>query len=189
MFLGEEQGHALADVIFGAYNPGGKLNTTWYRHVSDLPDFHTYNIRYGRTYMYFEGVPLYPFGHGLSYTTFQYSDLQVTGNSLAPGGKTSVQMRLTNTGEREGDEVVQLYVHVTGGTEQRPIKQLVGFERVHLDARASRIVRFTLSHDDLALRYWDEARHEFVVDPGVVDLMLGSSSADIRLRHQVSLEA
>lgn len=189
MFLGQEQGHALADVIFGAYNPGGKLSTTWYRHVSDLPAFHDYNVRNGRTYMYFQGVPLYPFGHGLSYTSFRYSDLQVTGSSIKPGGGISVQMKLTNTGRRAGDEVVQFYVHVAGGTVQRPIRQLVGFERVHLDVGESKSVHFTLHHDDLALRYWDESKYGFVVTPGTVDLMLGSSSADIRLRDQVKLEA
>lgn len=189
IFLGQEQGHALADVIFGSYNPGGKLDTTWYRHVSDLPDFDSYNIRYGRTYMYFQGVPLYPFGHGLSYTAFEYSDLKLSHDTLASGGSLSVQMHLRNTGKREGDEVVQLYVHVSGGTEQRPIKQLVGFERVHLDAGAGRSVEFTLRHDDLALRYWDEERYEFVVVPGTIDLMLGSSSSDIHLHHEITLEA
>ena len=189
MFLGQEQGHALADAIFGTYNPGGKVSTTWYRHVDDLPAFHDYNIRNGRTYMYFQGVPLYPFGHGLSYTTFEYSDLRVMGNVIQPGGKISVEMRLTNTGAREGDEVVQFYVHVAGGTVQRPIKQLVGFERVHLAAGASRTVRFTLRHADPALCYWDERKYQFVVQPGDVDLMIGSSSADIRLRSRVRLEA
>ncbi len=189
IFLGQEQGHALADVIFGAYNPGAKLDTTWYRHESELPDLHSYNIRYGRTYMYFQGAPLYPFGHGLSYTAFQYSDLQVTGNTLAPGGSVNVQMQLTNTGKRDGDEIVQFYVHVVDGLVQRPIKQLVGFERVHLAAGASTTVRFTLGQDDHALRYWDEERHQFVVNPGSLDLMLGSSSADIRLHQQIKLEA
>jgi beta-glucosidase len=189
MFLGQEQGHALADVLFGACNPGGKLSTTWYRHTSDLPDFHSYNIRYGRTYLYFQGAPLYPFGHGLSYTTFQYSNLQVAGGSLQPGGSLSVAMQLTNAGKRDGDEVVQFYVHVAGGTVQRPIRQLVAFERVHLAAGASQTVRFTLGHDDLALRSWDETKYAFVVEPGTVDLLLGSSSADIRLHRQVSLEA
>ncbi len=189
MFLGEEQGHALADVIFGAYNPGGKLSTTWYRHVADLPAFHDYDIRNGRTYMYFQGVPLYPFGHGLSYTTFGYSDLRVRGDAVRPGGDVEVQMTLTNTGARAGDEVVQFYVHVDGGTVQRPIKQLVGFERVHLAAGASKTVRFTLRHDDAALCYWDENRYGFVVQAGGVDLMVGSSSADIRLRGRVGLEA
>ncbi len=189
IFLGEEQGHALADVIFGAYNPGGKLDTTWYRHASDLPDFESYNIRYGRTYMYFQGVPLYPFGHGLSYATFEYSDLKVSNSALAPGGSLGVEIQLKNTGQRDGDEVVQFYVHVNGGTVQRPIQQLVGFERVHLAAGASKTVRFTLDHNERALSYWDEQRQEFVVDPGTVDLLLGSSSADIRLHHAIKLEA
>jgi beta-glucosidase len=189
MFLGQEQGHALADVIFGAYNPGGKVSTTWYRHADDLPGFHNYDIRLGRTYMYFQGVPLYPFGHGLSYTSFAYSDLRVRGEAVRPGGQIELEMRLSNTGDRAGDEVVQFYVHVAGSTVQRPIKQLVGFERVHLAAGASRIVRFTLAHSDPALCYWDERRYRFVIEPGTVELMLGASSADIRLRSQVQLQA
>ena len=189
MFLGQEQGHALADVIFGAYNPGGKVSTTWYRHADDLPAMHNYNIRLGRTYMYFQGVPLYPFGHGLSYTTFAYSDLRVRGETLRPGGQIELEMRLSNTGDRAGDEVVQFYVRVAGGTVQRPIRQLAGFERVHLRAGASRLVRFTLPHTDPALCYWDERRYRFVVEPGTVDLMIGSSSADIRLRSRVALKA
>lgn len=188
IFLGGQQGDALADVIFGDYNPGGKVSTTWYRHTSDLPDFDSYNIRYGRTYLYYEGVPLYPFGHGLSYTTFDYSGLQVSGSSLVPGGSLSLQMQVRNSGKREGDEIVQFYVHVGGGTVQKPLKQLVGFERIHLAAGESRTVHFTLPHDDAALRYWDEETQQFVVEPGMVDLMIGASAADIRLRHQVKLE-
>jgi beta-glucosidase len=111
------------------------------------------------------------------------------GDVIQPGGEISVEMRLTNAGAREGDEVVQFYVHVAGGTVQRPIKQLVGFERVHLAAGASRTVRFTLPHADPALCYWDETKYQFVVQPGDVDLMIGSSSADIRLRSRVRLEA
>jgi beta-glucosidase len=189
MFLGQEQGNALADVIFGAYNPGGKTSTTWYRHASDLPDFHTYNIRYGRTYLYFEGAPLYPFGHGLSYTNFKYSSLHVTGNSLASGGNIAVAMELTNSGSRAGDEVVQFYVHVSEGTVQRPRKQLVAFQRVHLKPGESQTLHFTLRHDDPALRYWDEEKQDFVVEPGTVDLMIGSSSTDVRLHGKVSLES
>lgn len=188
IFLGQEQGHALADVLFGKYNPGGKLDTTWFRHASDLPSFHSYNIRYGRTYMYFQGVPLYPFGHGLSYTTFHYSNLRVMGTTLKPGGEISVQMQLTNTGKREGDEIVQFYVHVSGGTVQRPNKQLVSFDRVHLAAGASTIVHFKLPYSERALSYWDESAQKFMVDPGMVTLMIGASSADIRLRHQLKLE-
>jgi beta-glucosidase len=189
VFLGGQQGDALADVIFGDYNPGGKVSTTWYRQTSDLPDFDSYNIRYGRTYLYYEGVPLYPFGHGLSYTAFDYSGLKVSGDSLKLGGSLSFQMQVRNSGKREGDEIIQFYVHVSAGTVQRPLKQLVGFERLHLAAGESRTVHFTLRHDDAALSYWNEDKQGFVVDPGTVNLMIGASSADIRLVHQVKLQA
>ncbi|HZQ42028.1 MAG TPA: glycoside hydrolase family 3 C-terminal domain-containing protein [Acidobacteriaceae bacterium] len=189
IFLGGQQGDALADVIFGDYNPGGKVSMTWYRHTSDLPDFDSYNIRYGRTYLYYQGVPLYPFGHGLSYTAFDYSGLKVSADALKAGGSLSVQMQVRNSGKREGDEIVQFYVRVSGGTVQRPVKQLVGFERVHLAAGESRTVHFVLEHSDVALSYWNEDKQAFVVDPGTVDLMIGASSADIRLAHQAKLEA
>ena len=189
LFLGEQQGHALADVLFGDYNPGGKLNTTWYRRVDDLPDFHDYNIRNGRTYLYFQGDPLYPFGHGLSYTTFAYKNLRLSGKTLSPGGKVTISVDVTNSGSHEGDEVVQAYVHVNAGTVIRPIRQLVNFDRVHLKAGETRTVSFDLSHDDQALRYWDEDKYEFVVDPGTVDVMIGASSADIRQKGQIKLTA
>lgn len=188
-FLGGQQGDALADVIFGDYNPGGKVSTTWYRQTSDLPDFDSYNIRYGRTYLYYEGVPLYPFGHGLSYTSFDYSGLKISEDSLKPGGILALQMQVRNSGKREGDEIIQFYVHVSAGTVQRPLKQLVGFERVHLAAGESRTVHFTLRHDEGALSYWNEDKQAFVVDPGTVNLMIGASSADIRMVHQVKLQA
>ena len=187
MFLGEQQGHALADVLFGDYNPGGKVSTTWYRRVGDLPDFHDYNIRNGRTYMYFQGDPLYPFGYGLSYTTFAYKNLQLSGKTLSPGGKITISVDVTNSGNREGDEIVQAYIHVDAGTVIRPIKQLVGFERIHLRPGETRTVSFDLWYGDQALQYWNEGRHEFVVDPGTVNVMVGASSADIRLEGKVQL--
>ncbi len=189
IFLGEQQGHALADVLFGEYNPGGKVSTTWYRRTEDLPDFHDYNIRNGRTYLYFQGDPLYAFGHGLSYTTFTHKNLRLSSNALSPGDKIRISVDVTNSGSREGDEIVQAYVHVTAGTVIRPIKQLVGFDRVHLKAGEMRTVGFDLAHDDQALRYWDEDKYEFVVAPGTVDVMIGASSADIRLRRQIQLNA
>ena len=140
IFLGEEQGAALAEVLFGDYNPGGKLTTTWYQGVEDLPDFHDYNIRHGRTYMYFRGIPLYPFGHGLSYTTFQYKNLRVSDNTLKPGGKVTITFDVTNTGGREGDEIVQLYVRFPEAKIERPRKQLANFDRVHLKAGETRTV-------------------------------------------------
>jgi beta-glucosidase len=189
LFLGEQQGHALADVLFGEYNPGGKLSTTWYRRIEDLPDFHDYNIRNGRTYLYFQGDPLYAFGHGLSYTTFRYANLQVSEKTLGPGGTITISVDVTNSGSRDGDEVVQAYVHANGGTVIRPIKQLVNFDRIHLKAGETRTVKFDLSHQERALQYWDENRNEFVAAPGAVDVMVGASSADIRLKEQIQLSA
>ena len=189
LFLGEQQGYALAEVLFGDYNPGGKLSTTWFRRVEDLPDFHDYNVRNGRTYMYFRGNPLYPFGHGLSYTTFEYKNLQVSKNTLGPGGKVTITSEVTNTGHRDGDEIVQLYVHCTGGTVERPFKQLVNFDRVHLKAGETRSVSFDLAHEDNALRYWDEDKYEFVVEPGTVEVMAGASSADIKLKQEIQLSS
>jgi len=187
IFLGEQQGLALADVLFGDYNPGGKLSTTWYQLASDLPPLDDYDIRHGRTYMYFRRGPMFPFGHGLSYTTFEYKNLRISGKTLKPGGKITLSADITNSGGRDGDEVVQVYVHVAGGTVERPIKQLVNFDRVHLKAGETRTVSLDLAHGDRALRYWDERRHDFVAEPGPVDVMIGASSADIRLKGQVQL--
>ncbi|MEO6966650.1 MAG: glycoside hydrolase family 3 C-terminal domain-containing protein [Acidobacteriaceae bacterium] len=186
-FLGEQQGHALVDVLFGNYNPGGKVGTTWYRSVEDLPDFHDYNVRNGRTYMYFQGKPLYPFGFGLSYTEFQYKNLRLSSKTLAPDGKVTVSFEVTNSGHRDGDEIVQLYVHCSGGTVQRPIRQLVNFDRVHIKAGETQTVRLELPQSHNALRYWDESKNEFVVTPGTVDVLVGASSADVRLKDTLQL--
>jgi beta-glucosidase len=189
LFLGEQQGYALAEVLFGDYNPGGKVSTTWYRRVEDLPDFHDYNIRHGRTYMYFRGIPLYPFGHGLSYTTFQYKDLRVSDNTLKPAGKVTILLDVTNSGTRDGDEIVQLYVRFAGGRLERPIKQLVNFDRVHIKAGETRTVSFELAYENEALRYWDETKYEFAVEPGPLNVMVGASSADIRLKEELQLSS
>lgn len=191
LFLGEQQGRALADVIFGDYNPGGKLSTTWFQGVEDLPDFHDYDIRHGRTYMYFTGKPLYPFGHGLSYTSFEYRNLRTSSHTLSPGGKITLNVDVVNTGNRDGDEIVQLYIHVNGksGTVVRPIQQLVNFDRVHLRRGQTRTVSFDLFYEEPALHYWDETSYEFVVEPATLDLMVGASSADIRLKGQIQLTA
>lgn len=186
--LGEQQGNALADVLFGEYNPGGKTSVTWYRRIEDLPDFHDYNIREGRTYMYFRGDPLYPFGHGLSYTKFEYKDLRISSKTLNPGKTITISVDVTNQGSREGDEVVQVYVHVNGGTVIRPLQQLVAFDRIHLKASETRTLTFDLPHDHQALSYWSEDQYAFVVDTGTVDVMVGASSRDIRLRGNIRLE-
>jgi beta-glucosidase len=185
--LGEQQGHALADALFGVYNPGGKLSTTWYRGIDDLPNFHDYNVRHGRTYMYFQGKPLYPFGHGLSYTAFQYGNLRISAKTLNLGGKVTVLADVTNSGSSEGDEIAQFYIHVVGGSVLRPNKQLVGFDRVHLKAGETRTLSLEFAHEERALRYWDESKNKFILQPGAVEIMVGASSADIRLKGQVQL--
>ncbi len=189
LFLGQQQGQALAEVLFGKYNPGGKLSTTWYRGVEDLPDFHDYKLMNGRTYMYFKRTPLYPFGHGLSYTTFRYDNLQLSNHSLNPEDSMSVSLNVTNTGDIEGDEVIQMYVHAIDDTNKLvlPIKQLVNFERIHLKPGETKAVAFELSLSERALHFWDEGSHSFVPVKGPVDMMIGSSSEDIRLTSRVHM--
>lgn len=186
LFAGEQQGNAIADALFGDFNPGGKLCSTWYRGVGQLPNFHDYDIKHGRTYMYFRGEPIYPFGYGLSYTTFAYANLQLGSNSLAEGKPLSVSVDVTNSGLRAGDEVVQLYVQVSG--DDRPIKQLAAFERVSLAPGEKRTVTLSLPHDHIAFQFWDEAKQDYALARGAVKIMVGSSSADIRQQGQIALE-
>lgn len=188
-FLGHEQGRALAEALFGDYNPGGKLSTTWYAKTGDLPDFHDYSLMAGRTYLHFRGSPFYPFGHGLSYTTFRHGNLQLSGATLGPGETLTIGIRMTNTGSREGDEVVQLYVHASTDANKvlLPLKQLVNFERIHLKPNETTTVKLLLQHSDRALRYWDVAKRTLVPVNGAIDLMIGSSSEDIRLKTTVQM--
>lgn len=180
---GQSQGTAIADVLFGDYNPGGRLTTTWYKSVDDLPPLADYSIRNGRTYQYFRGVPLYPFGYGLSYTTFSYSNLRISRRTITPGSDVRISVDIENIGGRGGDEVAQLYIHDVDASVQRPIKELRGFQRVHLEPGEKKTVTFTLSYDSLA--FWDEATKRFVVESGMFDIMVGSSSADIKLTGQI----
>jgi beta-glucosidase len=175
---GQEQGSAIADVLFGDTNPGGKLTTTWYTGAASLPPIEDYDLRKGRTYLYYEGTPLYPFGHGLSYTSFAYSRLRVEPAIVARGGTAQVTVEVKNTGDRAGDEVVQLYTHQSFAAVPRPLKELRGFARVHLEAGQSQSVSFPISTSDLA--YWDVSSHGWRVDEAVFDVAVGSSSADIR---------
>jgi beta-glucosidase len=183
---GQEQGNAIADALFGDHNPGGKLCSTWFSDVNQLPNFHDYDIKHGRTYLYFQGDPLYPFGHGLSYTTFDYQRMHIEGDRLQSGKAIAVSAEISNTGPVAGVEVAQLYVRAAG-KQQRPIKQLAGFQRVSLQPNEKQTVSFPLPHDHIALRYWDDAKGQFVYEPGAVQLMIGSSSADIRLRGHIDL--
>ncbi|UNZ16394.1 glycoside hydrolase family 3 protein [Streptomyces sp. 891-h] len=178
---GQETGNALADVLFGDHNPAGRLTQTWYRSEDDLPDLLEYDIiKADRTYLYFRGDPLYPFGHGLSYSTFRYGRPRLSSHTLERDGAVTVSVRVTNTGSRDGDEVVQLYVRRRGSRDKQPLRQLRGFERVRLKAGRSTTVRLKLRAADLA--HWDVTRGREVVESGVVEVRVGASSSDIRGR-------
>ncbi|MBN2352982.1 MAG: glycoside hydrolase family 3 C-terminal domain-containing protein [Spirochaetales bacterium] len=179
---GQSQGAAIADVLFGDYNPGGKLTTTWYKTLDDVPAIYKYDVREGnRTYWYYEGEPLYPFGHGLSYTTFAYSGLKLSARAAKAGAAVKVSLTLANTGTREGDEVVQLYIRNNDPAEKLPKKKLVGFERVTLKAGQKKTVTIPLAVNGETLGYWDASAHAFRLNPAAIDVMVGSSSGDIRL--------
>ena len=172
----QELGNGLADVLFGKVNPAGRTTQTWVRDIADLPPMMDYNIRNGRTYMYFAGKPLYPFGHGLSYTTFEYGSLKMP-ESFADS--VQIAMEIRNTGSFDGEEVVQLYVEYPSSRIARPNRQLVGFERVMVPAGQERKVILTLKALDMA--FWDVKKQRFAVEPGAVKVLVGSSSANIRL--------
>ncbi|MDD4969517.1 MAG: glycoside hydrolase family 3 C-terminal domain-containing protein [Paludibacter sp.] len=185
-FGGQAQGTAIADVLFGDYNPGGKLASTWFKSTTDIPSKYDYNVRNNRTYMYFKGTPLYPFGHGLSYTTFSYSNMTVSSPTLNAGNTVMVTADVTNTGAKVGDEVAQLYIN-TPSILVRPIKQLKGFSRITLQPGETKTVSFKLKYDDL--QYYDVASRSFKVEAGSVNLSVGSSSQDIRLNKTISSTA
>jgi beta-glucosidase len=147
-YPGGEGGTAIADVLFGDYNPGGRLPVTFYKSVDQLPPFTDYSMQ-GRTYRYFKGEPLYPFGYGLSYTRFAYSNLRV--KSVKVGEPVKVVVDVTNAGEREGDEVVQLYLSDVAASAPVPIRTLVGFERISLRPREKRTVTFTITPRQMSL--------------------------------------
>ncbi|MEW9529960.1 glycoside hydrolase family 3 C-terminal domain-containing protein [Microbispora sp. NPDC049125] len=177
---GQEYGNALADVLFGDEDPGGRLTQTWYRSAAELPDPLDYDIiASDATYLYYRGRPLYPFGHGLSYTRFTYSDLELSSGDLDPGGTLTVRVTVTNTGWREGDEVVQVYTHQQRSRVKQPLRQLRGFRKVHLSPGQSRTVSVDVPVGDLA--FWDVTRGRFVVEEAAHRVLVGRSSRDIRL--------
>jgi beta-glucosidase len=167
-YPGEEGGAAVADVLFGDYNPGGRLPVTFYKSADQLPPFTDYGMR-GRTYRYFKGEPLYPFGHGLSYTRFTYGDLKLK-KGVGMNDKIQISAEVRNTGAREGDEVVQLYVTDAEASVPVPVRSLRGAERIHLRPGERRRVTFTLAAVDLALV---DERGRRVVEPGEFAVSVG----------------
>jgi beta-glucosidase len=183
-YPGQAGGQAIADVLFGDYNPAGRLPVTFYKDTTDLPPFTSYAMK-GRTYRFFGGTPLYPFGHGLSYTTFAYKNLRTSAPTLSGSGSVTVSVDVTNTGTRAGDEVVQLYARHTASKVERPNKDLRGYQRVQLRPGETRTVSFALFGKSLA--YWDTTGHRWVVEREPVELQVGASSADIRARRTVNV--
>jgi len=176
-YPGQAGGEALADVLFGDYSPAGRLPVTFYRSVEDLPPFEDYDME-GRTYRYFRGQSLFPFGHGLSYTTFEFDNLHVDRSEVDAGSKVAVSVDVTNTGERAGDEVVQLYIRRHTGTHPGPIKELKGFKRIGLQPGERKTVTFALYVNQLGV--YDQAmRH--VVEPGTIEVLVGNSSQHLPL--------
>jgi beta-glucosidase len=185
-YPGQQGGNAVADVLFGDMNPAGRLPVTFYESVGQLPPFADYAME-GRTYRYFRGEPLYPFGHGLSYTRFEYSGLRVSRARLGSLDRLEASVDVRNSGARDGEEVVQLYVRDVEARKGAPLRQLRGFERIRLAKGEERRVSFTLVPErDLA--HYDEARKAFAVEPGEFELEVGASSRDLRLRSRVSVE-
>jgi beta-glucosidase len=168
-YPGGEGGAAVADVLFGDYNPAGRLPVTFYKSVDQLPAFTDYSMQ-GRTYRYFKGEPLYPFGYGLSYTNFAYSNLRIESKSVKAGEPVKVSVEVTNTGDREGDEVVQLYLTDTAASAPVPIRTLVGFERVSLRPKEKRAVTFTITPRQMSL-IDDSAKR--VIEPGEFLITIG----------------
>ncbi len=175
----QELGNGVADIVFGEVSPAGRLVQTWSSSIDHLLPILDYNIRNGRTYMYNRHEPLFPFGHGLSYTSFEYSDLVIDRKTIQDGETVNVSLTVKNSGSVNSDEVVQLYVSFPDSKVERPVKALKGFRRIHIPAGESIKVTIPLVTDEL--RYWNKEKHDFVLEKGQLKLMVGASSADIRL--------
>jgi beta-glucosidase len=179
-YPGQAGGTAVANAIFGQFNPGGRLPVTFYRTISDLPPFDDYSME-NRTYRYFTGEPLYPFGFGLSYTTFAYHNLQITPETIRPGDSVSIQVEVKNSGPRLGDEVVQLYVQDVEASLPVPRLQLQGFSRIRLSPGETQTVQFTLTPDQLS--FVDDAGH-WVLEPGQFKIWVGGQQPDFKADSQ-----
>jgi beta-glucosidase len=182
---GEEGGTAIADVLFGKYDPAGRLPYTVYASELQLPPRSEYDISKGFTYMYLRGKPEYGFGHGLSYTTFAYSTLSLSANRIPASGTVTVELEVQNTGHRAGDEVPQLYVNRPGIGEWHPKEQLEGFDRLYLKPGEKKTVTFRLPIEQLAA--WDDSTHRFEVKRGTYEIMVGAASDDIRQKAEIQV--
>jgi beta-glucosidase len=178
-YPGTQGGAAVANLLFGGVAPGGKLPFTWPRTVGQVPMIYSHTRSHepenqARRYWDEESTPLFPFGHGLSYTRFEYGEPTVDRDAIAPGDTLTVSVDVSNVGARQGDEVVQLYLHQRHGSAARPVRELKGFERVSLEPGETRTVRFALGPAEL--RYWNAAARDWVVDASTFDVWVGGDS-------------
>ena len=176
-YPGQNGGQAVAEVLFGAVNPSGHLPITFYRSTADLPDFRDYSMR-NRTYRYFEGKPLWAFGHGLSYTSFDYTRASLASKVMSAAGSVKLSLTVKNTGTRDGDDVIQIYYRQLNSKLLQPKQALCGFSRVSLKKNASQQV--TIEVPSKRLRQWDETAKQYVVVPGAYEFLVGSASDEIR---------
>ncbi|MFP4662246.1 MAG: glycoside hydrolase family 3 C-terminal domain-containing protein [Halanaerobiales bacterium] len=184
---GQEIGNAIADVIFGDYNPAGRLSMTWYKSVDQLAEIMDYDIIKGkRTYMYFDEEPLYPFGHGLTYTQFKYSALEIKNRKIDVDDIIEVKCQVKNVGSVVSDEVIQLYIQQEKSRVRRPIKELKRYRRITLEPGENREVTFAFAAEELS--FWDVTRDKFSLEKGFYKIMLGSSSSDIRLTERIKID-
>ncbi|MDW5267669.1 MULTISPECIES: glycoside hydrolase family 3 C-terminal domain-containing protein [Acidobacteriaceae] len=184
-YPGEAGGIAIARTLFGDNNPSGHLPYTVYASLYGVPPQNEYDVSKGFTYLYFKGLPLYPFGHGLSYTRFSYSNLKLSASSVSQTGQIEISFDLRNIGDRAGTEVPQLYTHQVQSMAAQPIKSLRAFTRVSLQPGETTHVQMLLRTSELS--FFDIGTRKFIVEPGTFNLMIGSSSEDIRLRSQVTV--
>lgn len=176
---GESAGTAVADVLFGDYNPAGRLPLTFYKSVDDLPDFENYDME-GRTYRYFEGEVLYPFGYGLSYTSFEYDNLILEKDEIGQDEEITVSIEVSNQGKYDGEEVVQMYIRLPGSEEVRPLKDLRGFERVFINKGQTRVITMILGPDELET--YNITAGDYRVDRGLYEVLVGPSSDENNLK-------
>jgi beta-glucosidase len=177
-YLGQAAGSAVADVLFGDVNPGGKLPITFPRSVGQIPAYYYHKPSARRGYLFSNAEPLFPFGHGLSYTKFSYNNLRLSADKITPHETTVLSVDVTNVGERTGDEVAQFYVHdLLSERVTRPVKLLKGFQRITLQPEETRTVTFSVGREQL--QFLDESMHK-TVEPGQFELMVGGSSKTVQ---------
>jgi beta-glucosidase len=176
----------VGEVLFGNVNPSGHLPVTFYRATADLPAFTDYSMA-NRTYRYFQGKPLYAFGHGLSYTTFDFKNGKLESKQIAANGLAKISFTLRNSGTSEGDEVAQVYFRHLNSSAPQPKLALCGFSRVHL--KHGKSSRVTVEVPAARLRHWDAAKKQYLVEPGDYEFLIGAASDDIRLKLPMTVAA